>query len=96
MFYVENPNVGKNHDSPQTVNYHYRKHYTMMECWGNDLNLPVLATGGGYNRGNDLLVSLPLSLSLYTRLLSSLLHQQEWQYTNEQHTEKICPRSYLY
>ena len=49
----------------------------MMECWSNDLNLPVLATGGGYNRGNDLLVSLPLSLC-HAAALTSLLHQQEW------------------
>ena len=44
--------------------------YKDDEHRGNDLLFKVFATGGGYNRGNDL--SLSLSLSLYTAPLFTL------------------------
>ena len=67
--------------------------YKDDEHKGNDLSFNVFTTSGGYNRGND----LSLSLSLCTLLLSSHLHQQVWPIHKMSNNHiKFCPRSYLY
>ena len=66
---------GKNHGSPQAANCHYVRMYNSEFTEATTSCSHIFATGGGYNRGNDLFLSL--SLSLYTITCSLFfLHQQ--------------------
>ena len=88
---VENPKLGG-----KTTAAHRLQTVTMYECtkqWvhgGNDLGLTIFATGGDYNRGNDL---VSLSLCTVTHSLFFLHQQEKWQ---QQQILKVCPKSYLY
>ena len=62
---MENPNVGKNHGSPQTAENHYVR-VTSMESTEATTSCTPSSLRGGYNRGNDLSLSLSLTLSMYT------------------------------
>ena len=53
---------GKNHDSPQTANYHYRTIYNGWTQRQQPLVHYPRHPGGGYNRGNNLSHSLYLSV----------------------------------
>ena len=82
---------GKNHGSPQTPII------TMFRCTvgehkGNNLLLTVFATGGGYNGGNN----LSLSLSLYAAALFTLAPTRMANTQNEQHTTQKFALGHIY
>ena len=91
---VENPNVGKNHDSPQAAEYTMREDYNDGSREATT-SCTSTSSHGGYNGGNDLFLSLSLSLFHYTHL-----HTHTVQLTIMFHTLStlscVCPKSYLY
>ena len=62
MFYVENPNWEKPREFSNS-NYHYEQRCTMVKLQGNNLELMSSPQAAVIHRGNDLFVSLSLSLS---------------------------------
>ena len=67
------------------------------ELQGDDLELAVLATGGGNTQRRRPLLSLTLSLSLSLSRLLSTFTLLEWKNKKMRSNSKtVCPKSYLY
>ena len=64
------PKCGKNHGSPQTAEYTMGEEYNNEDIQRQRPLVLFFATRGGYSWGNDL--SLSLTLSLYTRTIQLL------------------------
>ena len=93
-FNVENPSSGKT-TGVHNSNNHYEQRMYNGELQGDDLELAILATGGGITQRRRPLFSLTLSSSLSHGY--SHFTPLEWKNRKMSNSHKtVCPKSYLY
>ena len=90
MFNVENPNVEKNHGSPQTEEYTICERNTTVEAQGQRPLALLLSPHVAVTDGGNYL-SLSHALSLHTLYTTNFTNVS----THSNIIESMCPKSYL-